>query len=486
MFHSMPKTNHPSMKHNDTQRGHLQQKESPSIEFVQLKGHSGSVLCLDHSNGANRIHDSTLLSGSEDGTCRLWDLRTGLRASLCITCNANHEVGTATATAPGTAVNTRCDVLSVSFGPPWHHQQQQPIVTDQANVGASSFARDYSVYAAVGHTVYGYDLRHTTSPIISFPSSDYSFLECTDEINQIAFSPATTKVQSQRGSVLLATADDSGMVRVTDSKQRRIYTHDSTALVTSIAYRPQRQQQQLYSGNGKNKKQPSVILASGGTDCSIRLWEVGDTCRYSNDVNATTTDSQSQTVPLTTISIPQTSSSESNQVCNPPMVHCLQWSPSGQSLVAGLGDGSVAIMHHTKTRNAPLVLSTRIDDAHSGPVASCLFPAWTNKHCGSNAIVANDRLMCTTGNDGSIAFWDLGETIGGEKANNPADLFELSNDKSSNDDILDVPQTLFAFQHHVGKPNWMIHSGSNEISFPYSLFVADTTNNITVYTIPIR
>jgi WD repeat-containing protein 53 len=517
-------TKHPSK--NDIKRGQAPLiQQPPPIEFVELKGHSASVLCLDHSNSANykfitnnkHVYDSTLLSGSEDGTCRLWDLRTGLRASLCIRCYNNNTSAT---------TDDSRDVLSVSFGPPWQLLQS---VSDMN--AATSFARDYSVYATVGCNVYGYDLRYAKSPIITIPSNDFSILDCTDEINQIAFSPSMStsshsivksKTQQRgiargneynndtmnatRSCYLLAAADDSGIVRVTGSignekihdpqKTRNVYTHDDTALVTSIAYRPQHQSQR---SSGKNKKQPSVILASGGTDCCIRLWDVG--CRCSND---TTTNNRSSQSPLSSISIPQITSSDSNQVCNPPMVHCLQWSPSGQILTAGLGDGSVAIMHHA-TSHASLILSNRIDDAHSGTVASCLFPAWTNKFCTSSAVTANDRLLCTTGTDGHIAFWDIGENIGGERANAPTTLFPLqhavddrhhdmkskaSTTKSSKqkepiDNSIDLPHTLFAFQHHA-KPNWMIHSGSNDTSFPYSLFVADTSNNITIYTIPIR
>ena len=113
--------------------------------------------------------------------------------------------------------------------------------------------------------------------------------------------------------------------------------------------------------------------------------------------------------------------------------------------------------------------------------------------------------------------------IGSDKANDPTHLFPLSNDKTSdnndddngdtkkrlnntaqpsvstknninNDDdsdsdhAFDVPQTLFAFHHRhsILKPNWMTHSGSHDTSFSHSLFVADTSNAITVYNnIPI-
>lgn len=65
---------------------------------VNLKGHRAPVISLAHTSEnrktkRNRPNDnddktqqrcSCLLSGSEDGTARLWDLRSSSRAALCI------------------------------------------------------------------------------------------------------------------------------------------------------------------------------------------------------------------------------------------------------------------------------------------------------------------------------------------------------------------------------------------------------------------
>lgn len=72
----------------------------PKFQKRTLKGHHNAVLCLAHSterlpyiskskasadgNGAaHHHHPSLLLSGSEDGTARLWDLRTR-KTAYCI------------------------------------------------------------------------------------------------------------------------------------------------------------------------------------------------------------------------------------------------------------------------------------------------------------------------------------------------------------------------------------------------------------------
>ena len=37
---------------------------------------------------------------------------------------------------------------------------------------------------------------------------------------------------------------------------------------------------------------------------------------------------------------------------------------------------------------------------------------------------------------------------------------------------------------HRHKPNWITCGGTNDVDLPNSLFVADTTNDISVYTFP--
>lgn len=53
--------------------------EEDSIRKYTFKGHKGSVLCLAHDSTS-----SLLLSGSEDETARLFDLRTSKTASCLL------------------------------------------------------------------------------------------------------------------------------------------------------------------------------------------------------------------------------------------------------------------------------------------------------------------------------------------------------------------------------------------------------------------
>jgi WD repeat-containing protein 53 len=443
---------------------------TPVIHSLQLTGHQGQVLCLDYLNDSGgSSKSSTLISGSEDTTCRIWDLRER-RSCLCVRC-------------PG-------EVLSVAFGP--IHRRDDSTAAATTGQLLSPFAHEYSIYAAVENTVYRYDLRKATSPILDEPSSDLSFLDAAEEINQIAFAPIPPS--SRRGDVsnknnnknkgshycsmdnnrrIFAAVEDAGSIRLTsdfdpnqvaDSPSKRVLCHGPDAMVTSLAFCPSR---------SHNKKQQStMLLASGGTDCRICFWDLSKT---SND-------------PVSCITVDATDVA-TNQVCNPPMVHSLAYSPSGRLLAAGIGDGSVGIFHNQRW-------TARLDHAHAGSLASVLFPGWSDR---SSAVAAHDRLLCTAGNDGCIALWDLGALIGGDTAEDPAKLWahptrphpngdltaRLQTSLALQEDELGGPKTLFALQH-TAKPNWIVSSPRQDPVLPSSLFVADITSVITVYSIPLQ
>jgi WD40 repeat protein len=168
------------------------------------------------------------------------------------------------------------------------------------------------------------------------------------------------------------------------------------------------------------------------------------------------------------------------------MVNSLTWCPSGRLLAAALGDGSIGLF---QAHNRSLVLVSRLEEAHSGAVASVVFPEW-NK-VGSEtctAIPSHDRLLCSAGNDGTVVLWDLGASLCGPKAEAPHRLFWESVSSSSDPlessmkglELTDQPKALFGWQHGE-KPNWMVSTRGLDPLFPSALFIADTTNAITVY-----
>ena len=68
-----------------------------ALRHVQaLGGHEGDVLCVESSvKGLAAEVDRCLLSGSEDGSARLWDVREGgYGSSCCFWAPGKEEVGT--------------------------------------------------------------------------------------------------------------------------------------------------------------------------------------------------------------------------------------------------------------------------------------------------------------------------------------------------------------------------------------------------------
>ena len=321
-------------------------------------------------------------------------------------------------------------------------------------------------FTAVGSSVYGYDLRQTTSPIIKDYHHKLTNLDGGEEINQIVFASHSNKIH-------LATADDDGYARVSDvipnrmventtesgEKRCRSLQHDEngSALVTSVAFRPR---------GGKN-----LDLATGGTDSTVCLWDVNRPRR-----------------PSSSLLMKRDEEEGVSQVCNPPIVHSLSWSPSGKLLAAGLGDGSAMIM---QVEGRKLVEGHRLRGGHTMPVAFVLFPQFGGLGVTSSHITAEDRLMVSGGNDGSIFLWDLGAMMA-PNAVDPSTMFvdynndaeSMSIDESMKDlSITSEPRILFGLQHKK-KPNWIESSNASEPVLPNSLFVADTINDITVYMLP--
>jgi WD repeat-containing protein 53 len=475
----------------------------------RCRGHSGSVLCVEHSSNLRRpnhvlVTGSNLLSGSEDKTCRLWDLRS-LRTSICMLC-------------PG-------EVLSVGFEP----TELMPL-ENQSDCGV-----DYVVYAASENIVVAFDLRKTSSPIMTQPTT--TVLQSADDVNQVLPSKVACPVPSARKSKsgkknfkrkhgpncsnssttddnakedaslaiggnrylpnILIAADDTGSIRIlpydfnesSRSSAEKVCCHgsnESPSMVTAVALRNQNVTFDQSSKLSRQKSNYHQILASGGTDCYIKLWDIFDSKRDQ---------------PLQSIEI-KNSTAGAQQVCNPPMVHSLSWSPSGRLLAGALGDGSVGIWQiatmDVSNGVDPLVMTARLEDAHANAVAFCLFPEWKFKNIEqlehTNPIL-DDRLLCTAGNDCNIAFWDLGATICGDDALNPATMLCTNDEQSALDNLkklridvvestsFDLPKILFNLRHPC-KPNWMASSRGQDLCFPASIFLADTSADIAVYTVP--
>mmetsp|Transcript_3293 Transcript_3293/g.3829 ORF Transcript_3293/g.3829 Transcript_3293/m.3829 type:complete len:454 (-) Transcript_3293:2-1363(-) len=450
------------------------------VHQLKLRGHKSQVLSLAHSsttisnhqlnqkkkNISSQRHDKPLchlISGDSSGTTRVWDLRChSYRASHCIL-------------APNNVVSGVKEVTAVGFHPLFDNYPKNEIYNDDAsNIEASC---PFTVYTAVGSKVFGYDLRQTKSPSII---SQYDFhiapIDGGEEINAIDIFH-----DSKHKKTFLATADDDGLLRVTDSLGNKkasdvsspssisqrcsTYQHseDSTspALVTSAAFRP--------------RSIKTLDVATAGTDCTINLWDIN----------------RPHNKPSSTLHIRSDDSDNMNQICNPPIVHSLSWSSSGRLLAAGLGDGSCLI---ASIDGRSLVESYRLRGGHDSAVASVLFPRFGSSTSLSwSHITAQDRLIITAGNDGSILLWDLGSVVAGDNAVSPSSMFTGCGDTGCNEEMLSAFQDLSVTQQepkilfgipHGKKSNWIVSSSAEEQNLSSSLFVADTSNDITVYVLP--
>ncbi|KAI7869058.1 WD40-repeat-containing domain protein [Spinellus fusiger] len=174
---------------------------SPMTPLQILVGHKAPVVCLHHAKDSY-LGEHLLASGSEDATCRLWDLR-----------------------------------LSKAV---------KGIQGFDSPVSSVSFARQSSLphfYLASGTKVFTYDLRNT-SMILTQAEREYHFSK--DEINTIDINEKNT---------FLATADDDGQVTIVDLTTHKIYKpfskkHRSICMV--VQFRPKKPWQ-VWSGGLDNK-----------------------------------------------------------------------------------------------------------------------------------------------------------------------------------------------------------------------------------------
>ncbi|OBZ91898.1 WD repeat-containing protein 53 [Choanephora cucurbitarum] len=151
--------------------------------LIELKGHKGSIISLEYSE-SSVIGDHLLASGSEDNTCRIWDLK-----------------------------STRVAKGIKGFSEP---------------VTSIKFAQKSSlplIYIASGTKVHTFDLRNE-SVMLTEPIQTYEFSK--DEINQI---------DVNENNKFMATADDEGVVNViwSGGMDSKVYEWDfSRGLPTNI------------------------------------------------------------------------------------------------------------------------------------------------------------------------------------------------------------------------------------------------------------
>ncbi|KAL1915342.1 uncharacterized protein VTP21DRAFT_6800 [Calcarisporiella thermophila] len=164
------------------------------IPVTTLVGHKSSITCLEYLE--HPVFGSVLLSGSDDKTCRIWDLNTG-----------------------------KC--IKGIFG------------NGRVNSAKLSPKNPMELYVACGKKIHLYDLRNIEC-VSSEPMKTFEF--STDEINQIAI--------NEKGKYL-GSVDDNGEVKIVDLETRKIYKqfrkkHENISFC--ISFRPRRTWEVLTGG----------------------------------------------------------------------------------------------------------------------------------------------------------------------------------------------------------------------------------------------
>jgi WD40 repeat protein len=300
---------------------------------LALKGHTDSVNCL----GANANGVGCIASGSEVFCCAF------LKACfflLCLTlrglCHLKQDC-TARLWDMRTLKSTRC---FTAFG-------------DNA-VTSVVFSGEHLLWASAGCTAYCFDCRR---PDIVLRTADHEVVLNSDEINCLAVHP--------KGECIAA-CDDSGEVKLFDPRRHhliRTLKREHTSICSAVAFR------------GKSGHE----LLTGGMDCRFAVWDTGRG-RVVHSQNA----SADQAI------------GGAARAVNPPFVHALSISASGDQCALALGNAEI-LLYSLRTR-----AETGRLRGHTAAVA-----------CVSHAPFDSERRLLSAGNDRWCVLWDIGSTDGG-------------------------------------------------------------------------
>lgn len=281
-----------------------------AVPFLTYKGHRDSVntLLCDES-----VHPNVLASGSDDGTCRLWDLRTA-RVTKCF----NVKKALATNDIHASAVN------SLAFG--------------KALIDAASAY----IYVAAGNKVLTFDVRQ---PALIVATTDRAVFQSNeDEINTLSRHPG------KHGKYLSA-PDDAGTICIYDIEKHELFKTlrgQHTNICSAAPFRPN----------------APWDLVSGGMDGLLLFWDLSrGRVKLSLDLNTGLNG-------LGASACGKKPTSDTQQMFNPPLVHSLAFAPNGKSFVAGLGDASVAVVNFSTKQ-----IVRRLKH-HSAMVSQVHFPAF--------------------------------------------------------------------------------------------------------------
>ena len=130
--------------------------------------------------------------------------------------------------------------------------------------------------------MYGYDLRYHASPstaqakpspIVNTPHFDLTDqFQCTDEINQLSFS--YPKHNDTKKEYFVSAACDSGDVHVCQGVQFQCTDQSSKEPTPKLLHHAEPESHAIASCSSFRPRVNDVQIASCGTDCTVKLWDV--------------------------------------------------------------------------------------------------------------------------------------------------------------------------------------------------------------------
>ncbi|KYR02684.1 WD40 repeat-containing protein [Tieghemostelium lacteum] len=287
-----------------------------------------------------------------------------------------------------------------------------------------TFDSDNFVYCSHNNTISVFDLRQP-SIIIRNISHQYTYNK--EEINQITFD---SRYQ------YLAACDDSGQIKVIDVEKKKLQEtleKKHSNICSSVAFRH----------GVKNE------LLSGAMDCFLVRWNfIKGRPIFAETFN-----------PLAKPKKPQPGQPlEQKQILNPPFVNSIDVSSDGKYVSVAIGNGELTCLDISTFQ--PYV---KIETAHLSNISLVHYPKF-EKPSNSNSIFS------VGGHDKSIKLWDISPEM--NQAYQNESIFKKA------DEEIDNSKRIKLYTQHHSKLNWITTS-----TFNHSLYIADTSNDLTVLSI---
>jgi WD40 repeat protein len=347
-----------------------------------LNGHDGKIYSVAFSP-----HGNLVATGADDGIVRLWDVNS--HRQIGATLNGHDgEVNTVAFSTDGKTLASGGDDGTVRLWDVTSHRQiGVPLLGHGGTVYSVAFSTDGKTLASGGDdgTVRLWNVtshRQIGVPLLGHGGTVYS----------VAFSPD--------GKTLASGADD-GLVRLWDvASQHMTGSWPIYSPVFNLAF----------SADGR-------LLASGNLDDKAQLWDVtthqpignpfiGYSLAFSPDGKTLATGSYSHIVRLWDV---LSRTGLAALTSNDGVIYAVAFSPDGKTLATGSIDGSVRLWDVT-TRRQAVALNGR-----AGTVYSVAFSP-------------DGRMLATGSNDGTVRLWDVTtrQQIGGPLQGNNGVIYSVA------------------------------------------------------------